>query len=156
MLKRHGWIKLSGWWCWENSAMTAKTFFYPLVVKESYLDSFGHVNNAMYLTLFEEARWDLITKNGYGLKKIQETGLGPTILEIKVRFLKELLLGEEIVIETKATAYDKKIGTLSQKMMRDGQVCCTAEFVVGLFSLAERKLVSATPEWLHAVGLSGE
>ena len=134
--------------------MQSKTFFYPLVIKENYLDSFGHVNNATYLTLFEEARWDLITKNGYGLKKIKETGLGPTILEIKVRFLKELRLGEEIIIETKATAYEKKVGTLSQKMIRDGKVCCNAEFVVALFSIAERKLVMPTPDWLYAVGLS--
>ena len=133
--------------------MQAKTFSYPLVIQEKYLDTFGHVNNAAYLTLFEEARWDLITKNGYGLKEIQETGLGPTILEINIRFLKELRLQDEIVIETKAISYNKKIGTLSQSMILDGKVCCSAEFVVALFSIAERKLVMPTEQWLHAVGL---
>lgn len=136
--------------------MQAKIFSYPLIIKENHLDMFGHVNNAAYLTLFEEARWDVITNNGYGVKKIEETGLGPTILEIKIRFLKELRLNDEITIETKATAYHKKIGTLSQKMIRNGSVCCTAEFVVALFSIAERKLVMPTPEWLHAVGLEIE
>jgi len=32
------------------------------------------MNNATYLTLFEEARLDLITKNGYGMDKIAATG----------------------------------------------------------------------------------
>lgn len=46
---------------------------YPLTIKETYLDTFGHVNSAMYLTLLEEARWEFINGNGYGIKKIQET-----------------------------------------------------------------------------------
>ena len=135
--------------------MNPALFTYPVVIKESHLDTFGHVNNATYLALFEEARWDFITKNGYGLKKIKETGLGPTILEIKITFKRELLLDEKIVIETQVISYEKKIGRLSQKMIRmsDGKVCCEAEFVIGLFSLTERKLVLPTAEWLHAVGI---
>jgi acyl-CoA thioester hydrolase len=53
--------------------MNHKIHTYPLTIKETYLDTFGHVNNAMYLALLEEARWDLITTNGYGLKIIQVT-----------------------------------------------------------------------------------
>lgn len=132
--------------------MPAKIFSYPLIIKENHLDTFGHVNNAAYLTLLEEARWDLITKNGYGLKTIQETKLGPTILEIKLKFLKELRLREEIVIESQMISYENKIGKLSQKMIRNGEVCCDSEFVIALFSLSERKLMLPTPEWLHAVG----
>jgi thioesterase III len=133
--------------------MNTKIFSYPLIIKESYLDTFGHVNNAVYLTLFEEARWDLITQNGYGLKKIQETGLGPTILEVKLAFLKELRLREKIIIETQMISYQHKIGTILQKMVRDTDICCTAETVIGLFSLAERKLVLPTAEWLSAIGI---
>ena len=133
--------------------MVAKVFSYPLIIKEIYLDTFGHVNNAVYLTLFEEARWDLITKNGYGLKKIQDTGLGPTILEIKLSFLKELRLREEIVVETQMISYEKKIGKLSQKMVRHGEICCMAEFMIALFNVNERKLVLPTKEWLNAIGI---
>ena len=134
--------------------MKAKVFSYPLVIKETYLDTFGHVNNASYLTLFEEARWDIITKNGYGLKKIQETGIGPTILEVKLSFLRELRLREKIKIETKMISYEKKIGKLSQKMIRDAEICCDAEIVFGLFNLSERKLVLPTAEWLRALGIN--
>lgn len=132
--------------------MSAKIFFYPTVVKEIYLDLFGHMNNAMYLTLFEEARWDLITKNGYGLEKILESGLGPTILAINLKFSKELRAREEIMIESRMVSYEKKIGKMLQQMIRSGEVCCTAEITYGLFSLKERKLVLPTPEWLKGVG----
>lgn len=136
--------------------MAAKIFSYPLMIKETYLDTFGHVNNASYLTLFEEARWDILANNGYGMKKIQETGLGPTILEIKLNFFKELRLREEIIIETQATSYERKIGKMLQKMIRDGEVCCQIEIVFGLFDVNERKLVSPTTEWLSAIGFKSD
>ncbi|MDP1574068.1 MAG: thioesterase family protein [Coxiellaceae bacterium] len=134
--------------------MQAEKFTYSFVVEKKHLDSFGHVNNAMYLTLFEDARWDLITKNGYGLAKIHETQIGPTILEICIRFVKELLLGEQITIESQVTMLKSKIGIMTQKMSRDGELCCEAEFTIGLFDLKARKLVSSTPEWLKAIGAS--
>jgi thioesterase III len=133
--------------------MKTKLFSYPITIKEDYLDAFKHVNNAMYLTLYEEARWDIITKNGYGLDKILETGLAPTILEIKIRFLKEILLGNQINIVTQIESYTGKIGVIKQKMLRNDEICSTADFTIALFSLKERKLVQPTPEWLHAVGV---
>lgn len=136
--------------------MSAKVFSYPVTIQETYLDVFGHMNNAAYLTLFEEARWDLITKNGYGLKKILETQLGPVILEINVRFSKELRLREEIIIETHILPYKKKIGKMVQTMIRDGEICCTGKFTFGLFNLKERKLVLPSHDWLKAVGLISE
>ena len=132
--------------------MKNSLFTYLITIKEIYLDTFGHVNNAMYLTLLEEARWDLLNKNNYGMHRIQETQIGPTILEIKLSFLKELRLRDEIIIETQIVSYERKIGILLQKMIRDGEVCCEAEFKIGLFDLKARKLILPTPEWLHALG----
>lgn len=134
--------------------MTKHLYTFPLTIQETYLDVFGHVNNATYLTLFEEARWDIITKNGYGLKKIMDTGIGPVILEIHIKFSRELRLRDEIIIETHIISHTKKVAKMMQKMIRNGEVCCTAEFTVGLFSLKERKLVHPTPEWMAAMGLS--
>lgn len=133
--------------------MNAKVFTYPITIKETYLDTFGHINNAAYLTLFEEARWDIITQNGFGLQRIQETGIGPTILEIKLSFLKEIRLREKIIIETQAIQYDGKVGKMRQTMIRDGEICCQAEFLIGLFDLKQRKLIPPTKEWLVAVGI---
>lgn len=133
--------------------MSAKIFTYPVVIKEEHLDTFFHVNNAAYFKLFEEARWDLMTNNGYGLNKIQQTGLGPTILKIQLSFLKELRLREAITIQTQMISYEKKIGQLSQKMLRGQEICCEALFVIGLFDLSKRKLVAPTSEWLSAIGI---
>lgn len=132
--------------------MVAKIFSYPVMITESHLDVFGHVNNAMYLTLYEEARWDIISNNGYGLDEIKMSGLGPTILEIQIRFLKEMLLGDQVTIVTHLESYEGKIGVISQKMLRGEEVCSKADFTVALFDLTARKIVLPTPKWLMAIG----
>lgn len=125
-----------------------------VLIRESHLDTFGHVNNATYLQLYEEARWDLITSRGFGLEKIRETKTGPVILEARVKFQRELVNREEITIETELLAYKGKIGEMRQTVKReDGSVACEAIFVFGLMDLAQRRLISPSPEWAHAVAL---
>ena len=71
-----------------------------IVISEAHLDSFGHVNNARYLELLEMARWDLITGRGFGIEKIRASRTGPTILEINIRFLRELSPRDEVVLRS--------------------------------------------------------
>jgi thioesterase-3 len=132
--------------------MQGNIFSYPMIILESHLDTFSHVNNATYLAMLEEARWDLITKNGFGLEAIKATGIGPTILEINIKFLKELRLREKIIIETELTSYVGRIGVLTQRILRDGELCSVAEIKIGLFDLSKRALIAPIPEWLKAIG----
>jgi len=53
--------------------INATEFEYEVQIKEMHLDSFGHVNNAAYVMLYEEARWDFITRNGFGLDYVLES-----------------------------------------------------------------------------------
>ncbi len=129
-----------------------KLFRYPVTIREAHLDTFGHVNNAVYLALLEEARWELLNQGNFGIKKIQESGIGPTILEIKIQFLRELHLHDKIIIETQLLSYNKKIGVLQHRILRNDKVCCAAEYIMALFSLKERKIINPTPEWLQAIG----
>jgi acyl-CoA thioester hydrolase len=127
---------------------------YELVIHERHLDTFGHVNNATYLDLFEEARWDLITRNGYGLEEIQRRQAGPTILEINLRFAREIKNRQRITIKSWMESYTGKVGRFQQQMLNEAQeVCCDATFVVALFDLQARRLVKPTPEWLRGLGL---
>jgi acyl-CoA thioester hydrolase len=124
-----------------------------LLISEAHLDSFGHMNNARYLELFEQARWDVITAGGFGLETIQSTRTGPTVLEIQLKFLRELGPRESITLRTELIGYERKIGRMRQAMLKsDGAVACEAIITFGLFHLDQRRLVEPTPEWLHAVG----
>ena len=56
------------------------SFKYSVRIKETNLDLFGHVYNATYLTLFEEARWGMMVERGYPVEKVIREQKGPIIL----------------------------------------------------------------------------
>jgi YbgC/YbaW family acyl-CoA thioester hydrolase len=130
-------------------------FQYKLQIKESHLDFFGHVNNAVYAQIYEEARWDFITKNGFGIDVIQKQQIGPVILDLEIRFKREIKNREVITIESQAKELvGNKIIILEQRMINEnGKVSSEALFTVGLFDMQSRKLIQATPEWARAVGI---
>jgi thioesterase III len=136
-----------------TSDAPGKVFTYELLIRESHLDTFGHVNNAVYLQILEEARWEIITQNGFGLKDIAKTGLGPTILEVTLKFMKELRLRQKIRIRSQLISYPGKVGTFLQVIENEaGEPCAEATFKIGLFDTRERKLTLPTPGWLKAIG----
>ncbi|MBY0517385.1 MAG: acyl-CoA thioesterase [Bacteriovoracaceae bacterium] len=128
-------------------------FEYRVQVKEFHLDTFGHVNNAMYLTLYEEARWDFITQNGFGLERIQSDQSGPVLLETTVKFKRELINREFITIVSTPGELNGKLMVINQQMIKEnGKVASEASFTVGFMDMKERKLVSPPNDWLEACG----
>jgi acyl-CoA thioester hydrolase len=134
--------------------MLGPTHEYMVAIREHHLDTFGHVNNATYLDLFEEARWDLISRNGYGLDEVHRLKVGPTVLEVRVRFARELRNRQQVTIRTWLESYSGKIGKLAQQIRDEGgELCTDALFTIGLFDMTSRRLVRPTPEWIAALGL---
>jgi YbgC/YbaW family acyl-CoA thioester hydrolase len=128
-------------------------FEYSLQIKEHHLDSFGHVNNATYLELYEEARWQFITENGYGYKEVHEFKKGPVILDCHIRFKNEILLRERLTIKSNQMKVKGKIMYLEQEMIKEnGKIASSATFTIGFMDLAQRKLIEPTKAWLNACG----
>lgn len=128
-------------------------FDYRVQVKEFHLDTFGHVNNAMYLVLYEEARWDFITNNGFGLDRIKADKMGPVIIEAQVKFKRELVNREWINIQSRPGEVNGKLMEINQQIVRpDGKIASEAKFLVGFMDLKERKLIVPPQDWLKACG----
>jgi acyl-CoA thioester hydrolase len=130
---------------------------YKFQVLECHLDTFGHVNHATYLQLFEQARWEFITERGWGLKEVQESGIGPVILEVKVKYKRELRNRQWITILSELKNFRGKLGTIYQRMVNErGEECSEIEILYGVFDLKNRKLMSPPPNWGKAFGISGD
>lgn len=138
---------------------------FPLVIHEGHLDTFGHVNNATYLQLFEQARWDWITRGGYGLSKIRETQQGPIILDCSVQFRREVTNRQAVWIRTWISRLNPKVATVRQDVVlklgdtnisdpKPSDVFCSASFTMAFFDLAARRIIEPTEAWLNAFGLS--
>lgn len=136
--------------------MSNPIYEYDKQILEQHLDTFGHVNNAVYLQLYEEARWDFITKNGLGLKQILESQIGPVLLDCQLTFKAELNNREliKIVSQARTEMRNKYVMILDQKMVKEsGKVASTLTLSVGMMDLKARKLISPSAEWLKALGV---
>ena len=137
--------------------MEVKTYESDITILESHLDTFGHVNNATYLTLYEQARWEMITDGDWGLDRIMREKVGPVITNINISFKREITLREKIKIVTKVGGFlNPKIMIIQQKMLApDGSVKNEMTMHAGLFDLKARKLLAPSDEWMKAIGVTG-
>lgn len=78
----------------------SKTYQYQFEARGNELDSYQHVNNAVYLNYMEQARWCLIREAGM-LHHLQDSGMKVVIVEINIRYKKEIRLFDEMIVETK-------------------------------------------------------
>ena len=132
----------------------ATPFEYSFTVTNDLLDGYQHVNNARYLDLFERARWNILEKSGLGHQTIHEKKIGPVILEVTVRFSRELLPGEKIRILTISRRKNDLVFFFDQEMINSkGKVASKATFTCSLMDLEKRKIIRADEIWLRAMGL---
>src|SRR5690606_22079957 len=101
--------------------MTDKTHEYELLIQETHLDTFGHVNHATYLQIFEEARWDLIDARRDWKDKFRETGHGPVMLEAHGKFRHGLSNWTRVVIRSQCVDHNEKRGKHHQRAFSLGE-----------------------------------
>jgi len=74
----------------------------PLEVRGYELDSYGHVNNAVYLNYFEHGRWDMFKKLNLN-EIIHATHRFIVVTDIHVRYMREAKLYDELEVQTRMT-----------------------------------------------------
>ena len=126
-------------------------YSYSLEIKEHHLDTFGHVNNATYLNLYEQARWEILNERGYSIADIKQKEMGPVILRAEISFKRELMLRKKITINSQLQEIrTPKIMDVRQEMITDnGKLASELILTLGLMDLKERKLIPFTDEWLY-------
>jgi YbgC/YbaW family acyl-CoA thioester hydrolase len=133
-----------------ESERTYKSVF---TIDKSFLDNYGHVNNARYLDLFEMARWEVLDQNLMGREFVADSATGPVILEVTVRFSREIGDDETITVETRSRRKDDRIFYFDQVMKnKSGEICSKALFTAALFDMKTRKMIRADEQWLKAFG----
>jgi len=74
-------------------------FEFKLSVRGYELDSFGHVNNAVYLNYFEQARWEIFQQLNL-FNYFKDNHLILVVTEMKVRYSREVKMFDELTIQT--------------------------------------------------------
>lgn len=96
----------------------AKTYRCTIEVRGYELDSYGHVNHAVYVSYLEHARWKMLEEEGITLSKFQEWKRWPVIANIEVKYLRPAFAGEKLEVET-CVIENRRVGfSLSQRITR--------------------------------------
>lgn len=119
-----------------------------ILIRESHLDSFGHVNNAAYLVILEDVRWEWLGRGGITFESIHRDQLGPTILEIQIAFKREIRLRERVRVECQLGSLSGKVFEIQQKIFNQaGELCTEALLKCALFDMRARRIVALNETW---------
>lgn len=77
--------------------MTNDYFF---EVRGYELDSFDHVNNAVYLNYLESARWDFFRKTKW-IEYMKTHTLHPVVTETHIKYLRELKVFDQGIVKSR-------------------------------------------------------
>jgi len=120
-----------------------------LRVRGYELDSFGHVNNAVYLQYAEEAKWSFFSENNL-MGILDKKDLFPVILENNLRYMHELKMHDEVRIETEWSTKGKILHFTHFIYREEGNVLsCTVKGKV-IFADHNRMLYDIPEEILNA------
>ncbi|MEZ4816166.1 MAG: acyl-CoA thioesterase [Bdellovibrionota bacterium] len=121
-------------------------------IESKHIDGYGHVNNAVYLQLFEEARWDWIQKGGGNRELVAELGVGPIVVDIEIRFSRELKENEEITIRSGNEGAMGKVYWLRQTIFKaNGDIACKAKYRMAFLDIKKRVITEPHPRWVEVL-----
>ena len=96
-------------------------------VQNSWLDAYGHLNEAYYLVPFSNATWALQEHFGIGVEYFERTGAALYTVESHVRYLKEVRAPAMMEIESMILGSDSKRLRIAHVMKVDGTERATFE-----------------------------
>jgi acyl-CoA thioester hydrolase len=117
-------------------------FRVQLTVRSYEIDFNGHVNHAVYHQYGEHARMEHFLAAGYHLDVQRASGTGVVILESRIRYLRELILGERIEITSDISFGAGKSFRIEHTILcADGSTAAEINGVFGLLDTKTRRLV---------------
>ncbi|MDH5355739.1 MAG: thioesterase family protein [Gammaproteobacteria bacterium] len=114
-------------------------------LQDTWLDAYGHLNEAYYLVPFTNTSWKFQDHFGIGVDYFEETGCALYTLETHLRYVAEVRAPALIEVETILLGSDEKRIWFAHQMIVDGKLCATGEFM-GLHYSTRDSRTAAMPE----------
>ena len=97
-------------------------------IRGYHCDSYGHVNNARYLELLEEARWEFL-EPALEEKFFESRNLLFIVVNINISYKKSLLPDQDVIIDITNVVYNNKSMIVTQliKDVKTEAICSSAD-----------------------------
>jgi acyl-CoA thioester hydrolase len=124
--------------------MLAAMFAVRLCVRSYEIDFNGHVNHANYHRYAEHSRMEHLVAAGATVDAMAAHGVGIVLLETHVRFLSELLVREEIEVDSRLGFGEGRTFAMDHTITRVATGAAAAELAcrMGMLDLGTRRLVA--------------
>ncbi len=122
----------------------SKVYRCTLEVRAYDIDVYRHMNHAVYVSYFEQARWEMLAEEGITLKKFDEWKCWPIVYHVDVTYKRPALMGEKLEVHTTPLKCAGARMIFDQKIYRGSDLI--AEAMITLANIDE----NGRPQRVHS------
>ncbi len=122
-----------------------------LSVRSYECDSYGHVNNAVYLNYLEVARHEMLAALGMDYAGMRSSGFGLVVARIDIRYRRPAIEGDALTILSRATKRLRVGGIIAQRILKGEELIAEAD--VTWVSIDARGRAAPMPDRFDVAGL---
>ena len=115
--------------------------FHSEPLQDSWLDAYGHLNEAYYLVPFTNTTWIMQDHFKIGVDYFEKTGCALYTVETHLRYVSEVRQPATIDVETMILGSDPKKIWFAHVMLVEEKICATAEFMLLHYSTRENRTI---------------
>ena len=133
--------------------MSEYRFYHPIEVRYGDLDSQGHVNNAKYLTYFEQARVHYLLHLGLFEPGQSFTNIGIILADAHVTFLASIRFGQPVRVGVRTSRLGNKSMTMEYCLedAETGQELATGSTVLVAYNYRTNETIPIPEEWREKI-----
>ena len=128
-------------------------FYHPIEVRYGDLDPQGHVNNAKYLTYFEQARIAYWIGLGLFTKDQSFMEIGVILADVHITYFEPVYYGQNVKVGVHAAKLGNKSMTWEQNIVDadTGKELAKGEIVIVAYDYKAGKTMSVLQEWREKI-----
>jgi acyl-CoA thioester hydrolase len=133
--------------------MITYNFSHPIEVRYGDLDPQGHLNNAKYLTYFEQARILYFVKLGLFKPGISFMDIGVIMADVHLSFNAPVLYGMDIHVGVKTTRLGNKSFDVQQSLIdhASGKEMCAGQVVLVTYDYHTARTIPIPEQWRKTI-----
>ena len=133
--------------------MSQFRFYHPIEVRYGDLDPQGHVNNAKYLTYFEQARIAYWIDMGFFTTDQSFMEIGVILADVHLTYLAPVYFGQKIKVGVHVARLGNKSMTWEQNVVNveSGKELARAEIVIVAYDYRQEKTIPIPQEWREKI-----
>jgi acyl-CoA thioester hydrolase len=124
-------------------------FYHPIEVRYADLDPQGHVNNARFLTFFEQARVTYLMQLGLFSKDQSFLDVGIIIADARITFLAPVYFGQDVRVGVRVSRMGNKSMSMDYRVIdsADGRELATGSTTIVAFDYHLHQTIPVPEDW---------